>query len=214
MVELSEVLVRNASVTLVSNSVLDPQSIRPEALSNAGIVPREWIVSSWSPPGGIAPQGLAQTRYHNGFAIQIQENRCDFLQPVGGNYQKDYAVHVVSKRFVEATKLVPYTAIGINWSLDLYVEDPYRWMDEKVFGSGGNFSDHWATSMSLMRPGEEKDCNLEFTIQGDRITLSVNFHFLVSGVLPNKLAAVLDSWEKCQAELIEDVCPRIGVRRS
>ena len=79
MTELSTVTMRHVSVVLVSPAPIDPQSIRPEALSSAGIIPANWVAT-----GGINIPIVAQTQYQNGFTLQAEGNRCIFQEPIDG----------------------------------------------------------------------------------------------------------------------------------
>ena len=114
MIEQSSFAVRHVSVVLVSAAQMDPQSIRPEMLSAAGIVPADW-----APQDSINTPVLSRTVYQNGFAVQIEGNRCVFQEAVGGEIRHTYETHGLAKRYVDAMKLVGYTAVGLNWKLDL-----------------------------------------------------------------------------------------------
>ena len=182
--ERPSVTVRYASVVLVSQSPIDRHSIKPDALVSAGIVPPEWIATEWPSFGGIYPPPVARTSYQNGFSIQAEGNRCVFQELIGGAFQESYQVHSIVQRYAQATKLVPYSALGINWLLDIFVEDPHLWIREKLLGNGGQFPDFWATSLQITKTIDTALCYLNFTIDNQRIVADCNYHFPLVGGSP------------------------------
>ena len=204
MVEFPAVSVLHTSVVLVSPAPIDPQSIRPEALSNAGIVPVNWV-----PTGGISIPVVAQTLYQNGFTFQVEGNRCVLQEPVGGALRDTYEVHAIAKGYVDATKLVPYTAVGINWLLGLSVENPAKWLQEKLMGDFRNFSDFRPASLQISKQLGFVTCNLNFRSENDRISVDCNYHFQIEHSSPEVIATTLASWWRCQEHLTGEVLPQL-----
>ena len=200
MTEQPALTVRHASVVLVSPSPIDPQSIRPEALSSAGIVPADWLST-----GGINTPVLALTQYENGVTIQIEGGRCVFRESIGGVFQETYHVHPLVQRYAEATKLVSYNAVGINWDLDIVVGNPNLWIREKLMGNGDQFSDFYPTSLQMTKQLDFADCNLIFKVENVRIAADCNYHFQLARSYPDVMVSTLDAWHQCQAHLESDV---------
>ena len=193
----------HASVVLVSPALIDPQSIRPEALSNAGIIPANWVAT-----GGISIPVVAQAQYQNGFTVQAEGNRCVFQEPINGTLREAYEVHTIAKRYVDATKLVSYNAIGLNWLLELAVENPNLWIREKLMGGAGNFADFQPTSLQVAKQLGFVVCNLNFRGDNRRIVVDCNYHFQLARSSPDLLASTLDSWHRCQEHLTRDLLPQ------
>lgn len=204
MPESSAATVIHASVVLVSPTPIDPQSIRPEALSGAGIVP-----ANWAPTAGISIPIVAQTQYQNGFTILAEGNRCIFQEPVNGALRETYQVHDIAKRYADATKLVPYNAAGVNWLLAITVEDPNLWIRQKLMGEGGNLSDFHPTSLQIAKQLGFVVCNLNIRSENERIVVDCNYHFQIQNSSPDKIASTLDSWKKCQEHLGRDLLPEL-----
>ena len=208
MTEQPAITVRHASVVLVSQSPIDPQTIRPEALSNAEVVPADWVPVSWTPTGGMYAPVVAQTRYQNGFTVQTEGNRCVFQEYVGGMFQGDYQIHPLAKRYIEATKLLPYNAVGINWLLDVIVRDPYLWIRERLMSNGGKFSDFKVASVQVTKYIEFVFCYLNFKVENGMIVADCNFHFPLGSGSTDSMASTLDYWRWCQENLTGDVLQR------
>ena len=204
MPENSAATVIHTSVVLVSPNPIDPQSIRPEVLSNAGIIPANWVAT-----GGISIPIVAQTQYQNGFTIQAEGNRCIFQEPIAGPLRETYEVHDLAKRYVDATKLVTYNAIGLNWLLEITVENPNFWIREKLMGDAANFSDFHPTSLQVAKQLGFVVCNLNFRDEAGRIIVDCNYHFQLARSSPDLMASTLDSWRRCQEHLTRDLLPQL-----
>lgn len=204
MVEVPAITVLHTVVVLVAPSPIDPQSIRPEALSNAGIVPANWVAT-----GSISIPVVAQTQYQNGFVLQAEGNRCVLQEPVGGDLRDTYEVHAIAKRYVDATKLVTYNAVGINWLLGFSVENPANWLRGKLMGDFRNFSDFRPASLQISRQLGFATCNLNFRSENERIVLDCNYHFQIERSSPDVIASTLDSWHRCQEHLTGTVLPQL-----
>ena len=204
MPDNSTAKVIHASVVLVSPTPIDPQSIRPEALSDAGIVPGNWVATA-----GISMPIVAQTQYQNGFTILAEGNRCIFQEPIGGDLRETYEVHTLAKRYVSATKLVAYNAIGLNWLLDAAVDNPNLWLRKKLMGDAKNFSDFHPTSLQVAKQLGFVVCNLNFRDENGRIVVDCNYHFQLARSSPDLMASTLDSWHRCQEHLTRDLLPQL-----
>ena len=195
--------VRHASVVLVSPSVIDPQSIRPETLSGAQIIPTNWALGNQQ----INSPVFALTQYKNGVSIQTEGKRCIFQEAIGGPIRPNYEIHGLARRYVEATKLVPYNAVGINWLLDIAVDNPAEWI-RKQTGDGGNFPGFSPTSLQLTKQWGPAVCNLVFRLEQQMVAVDCNYHFQLGSSL--QPMAALDHWRRCQDALTEDVFPTLS----
>ena len=116
-----------------------------------------------------------------------------------------YQVHPLAKRYVDATRLVPYNAIGINWLLDIAVGDPNLWIRENVMGNGRNFSDFYPTSIQMAKQLGFVVCNLNFRVENERIVIDCNYHFQLAHSSTDLMVSTLDSWHQCQEHLVRDL---------
>ena len=194
-------IVQHASVVLVSPSPIDPQSIRSEALTSAQIVPPGWALGNQ-----VNSPVFALTQYKNGVSIQTQGNHCVFQEAIAGPLRPEYEIHGLARRYVEATKLVPYNALGINWLLHIAVDNPTEWLRDQM-GGGGNFPGFSPTSLQMAKPMAGAVCNLVFRGQQETVVVDCNYHFQLSSSL--QPLAALDHWHQCQNALTEGVFPAL-----
>ena len=112
------------------------------------------------------------------------------------------------RRYLEATKLVPYNAIGINWMLRLVAEDPKAWI-RKQLGELQQFQDFSPVSLKIAKPMLTGVCNLTFIAELTQRNLAVdcNYHFQLDRSL--QPMAALDRWKQCQIALTETVVPAL-----
>lgn len=196
-----QITVRHASVVLASPSPVDPQTIRPDALAKANIIPENWPQANQ-----ISTPVLAVTQYQNGFSVQTEGNRCVFQEAVNGPSRDPYQVHGVVRQYLEATKLVAYNAIGLNWALEAVQVDPIEWY-RKHFGGSGSFSEYSPLSVQIQKNTGTVVCNLNFMFVPPSRSLVVecNYHFPLGPSL-TPLAA-LDRWRPCQKLMEDEIFP-------
>ena len=194
--------VRHASVVLVSPSPIDPQSIRPETLNRAQITPSSWVLGNQQVNSPV----FAITQYRNGVSIQIEGNRCIFQEVIGEPLPTEYEVHTLARRYFEATKLVPYNAVGLNWLLNIEINNPAEWI-RKHMGDGGNFPGFSPTSLQLKKIVGDAVCNLVLRVEQQNVAVDCNYHFQLSSSL--QPLAALDHWRQCQTALTEVVFPAL-----
>ena len=193
--------VRNTSVVLVAPSPIDTQSIKPEALASAKVAPSNWVVTNQ-----LSTPVLALTQYQNGFSVRVEGNRCVFQEAIGEPLRADYEIHPIARRYLEATKLVSYNAVGINWLLVVAVDQPAEWIGEQL-SCGERFPGFLPTSIQLAKPWGPAVCNLVFRVEQQTVVVDCNYHFpLGSSLQP---MAALDHWRQCQKALIDDVLPTL-----
>ena len=194
-------VVEHASVVLVSPSPIESQSIRPEVLSRAHIVPSEW-----SPAGGqVNSPVFAVTQYTNGVSIRVEGNRCVFQETIQGPVREEYEIHGIARRYIESTPLVPYNALGINWLLHVPLPDPTAWLRDH--GGGGGLPGFSPRSLQMAKTMGTAVCNLIFRSRGETLDVDCNYHFQLGSSL--QPLATLDSWRTCQEALVRDVFPSL-----
>ena len=196
-----EITVRHASVVLASPSPVDPQTIRSDVLVRGNVVPHDWQQANQ-----ISTPVLAVTQFQNGFLVQSEGNRCVFQEAVNGRLKDPYLVHGVARQYLEATKLVQYNAVGINWMLEASQVEPAEWY-RRHFSGSGDFSEYSPVSLQMQKNAGLAVCNLVFRFsQPSRsLELECNYHFaLGQSVTP---LAALDHWRSCQNSMREEIFP-------
>ena len=201
---VNEIEVRSASVVLVSSGLIDPDTVNPDKLSRAAVVPYEWSVANT-----VTTELAARTEYDNHISISVDGNRCVFLEQVEGPFRHAYQVHDVAKRYADATRLVQYDAIGVNWTLDVIGVDPSEWLHDKVVGLGSVFGDFQTFQVRMVK--WEGDYIFYITVINDNagIMLDCNYHYQVAGNPPHLIEAILDGVDQLQSHLMADVVPRV-----
>ena len=206
MTELT-VAARHASVVLVSPSPVDSQAVRPERLVIAQVVPKEWVLAS-----ELSIPPLAAAHYQNGISIRIEGNRVVFQEMIGPMIRESYEVHQLARRYLEATKLTPYTAVGVNWLLELVADNPTDWL-RKFLGDRNEFSGFAPIGLQVAKQVGLSMCNLNLRVENTEppvLLLDCNYHFHLSEGL-NPLAT-LDHWRNCQERLTSEVMPLIQLQ--
>ena len=196
-----EITVRQASVVLASPSPVDPQTIRSDVLVRGNVVPQDWQQANQ-----ISTPVLAVTQFQNGISVQTEGNRCIFQEPVNGQLKDPYSVHGVVRQYLDATKLVQYNAIGLNWMLEANQVDPAEWY-RTYFSGSGDFSEYSPVSLQMQRETGLAVCNLVFRLAQPSRSLEVecNYHFALGPSL-TPLAA-LDHWRHCQNLMRDEIFP-------
>lgn len=198
--------VRQVSVVLASPYPIDPQSITPEALSNNRVVPLGWVTIN-----STNTQESAFTQYQNYITIQVKDNYCTIQEPIGaigGVIPETYEIHSIAQRYAENNNPGLYNAVGINWLLDITVENPIIWMREKTVGFGGQLAGFFPTSVQMAQTLDDAVCYLTFRIDNSRVAIDFNYHFQLADA---SVAWALNQWNLCQEHLIEDVLRKIGL---
>jgi hypothetical protein len=194
--------VSHMSVVLVSPSPIEVHSIRPETLRQNNILPSDWAIAS-----ELASPVFAVVQYQNGVSIQIEGNRCTFQEAVQGPLPDDYKIQPVVRQYLESTRLVPYNAIGINWRLNVTLDNPGEWIKEQL-GQVQAFSDFSPVSVQVSKPVgiDTAVCNLIFGIQGRTLLVDCNHHFQLGGSVQPML--VLHHWSQCQ-QSVKDIIVKL-----
>ena len=189
---------RQVSAVLVSASAIDPQSILPEILGNANVVPADW-----TPDSGINTPFGALTQYQNGVTIRTDGNRCLFQQPIDGGLRDSYEIFPTAQRYAAAAMLVPYNAIGLNWSLIIPVGQPELWIREKLMGNASNLLDFSPASLRMTKQLDFAVCTLALETENARITIDFNYHFPLAQSSIGRMSEILNNWHLCQEHLTE-----------
>ena len=191
MSEQSQFVTYQASVVLVSPSPIDPQSINPETLKRVGIV-------KWESIGGTVTPIFAETRYQNGIHIRTEGNRCVFQEQINEGLPLGYKVHKLAERYADATKLLAYNALGINWESRMEAEDPNQWMSEKLVRNL-RLAEFSPRSVQMTKVIESTViCNVTFSTRDERVMASFNFHCQLSDSPEREPASYLRRWREWQ----------------
>ena len=185
-----------ASVVLVSPSPIDPQSIKPETLKRAGIV-------TWESVESITTPVFAQTRYQNGIHIRTEGNRCVFQEPLNEASPTDYnyKVHRLAERYAEATKLVAYNALGINWESRIEAKDPARWFSEKLVRNL-RLTEFSPRSVQMAKVIDSTvSCIVTFATRDEKLIANFNYHCQLTDAPGGDIATHLRRWRKWQSHM-------------
>ena len=186
-------IVREASVILLAERPIDVQTLSPETLEAAGVTPPDWRTIEQT-------EGSNQPfiAYDNGVTISSQNTRCVFQLEMNNHFVDDYKVHDLAKRYVDATKLIQYRFIGINWNLHASVADPGSWIHSKLLVSNESLRHFDDVEIRLTTAFGISLCNLTFTTREDGVELNSNYHFDLSGITPT---SALAQWTECHQHL-------------
>ena len=196
MSEQMKFVAYQASVVLVSPSPIDPQSIKPETLKRAGIV-------TWESIYGIATPIFAETRYQNGIHIRTEGNRCVFQEPLNEESPTGYKVHRLAERYSDATKLVSYNALGINWDSRIEAEDPGRWFSEKLV-QNLRLTEFSPRSVQMAKVIDSTvSCIVTFSTSDERLIANFNYHCQLTDAPGGDVASHLRRWREWQSHMQE-----------
>ena len=191
----------NISIVLVAAESIAPQSIRPETLAEAGIVAKTWSLGEQQ----ISTPVFAVTQYTNGISIRTEGGtRCVFQQDIGGDLRDEYLVPEVARRYIDATRLIPYSAVGNNWVLRIPISDSVQWFREQM-GQFRNLRDFSPDIIRLVRELPALGATFNLTLKAEApqsVTVDCNFHFQVDS--SSSARAALDQWMQCQELLRSD----------
>ena len=103
---------RQVSIVLLlpQQQQTDPQTVNPESLARHGIVSE-----SWEPTNVVALPVFALTEYPNGLSIRAEPNRLVFQEQITDSFQRKYHSHTAARKYAEASRMMPYQAVGMNW---------------------------------------------------------------------------------------------------
>ena len=184
-------IIRNAFIVLVAERPIDTDMLNPEILRESGITPAQWELVE--PTEGRAGTFIA---YRNGITISAQNTRCVFQQNFNDETVGDPAdgIYDVAKRYVDATRLVQYRHVGINWALYQTVPDPKDWLRAYILNPDNSVERYRNIEIKMTAPFGSSLCNLTFTARADEVGLAFNYHFNLNQIALNE---AIDQWSKC-----------------
>lgn len=194
--------VQHASIVLVSTAPIDPQSISADVLSRNQIVPEDWHATN-----EMNTPVLGMTQYRNGAVLRAEGNRCIFQQTVNGGFQSEYDAHILAENYADASRVVPYRSIGINWLLEPDLDEPRRWLQRQLASGSGFAPGFQPISVKVAKRAGAATCNLTFNLQpGGAVHVDCNFHI----DLGNRTAIeMMRMWPHFQENLTSDILPTI-----
>ena len=158
---------------------------------------------------------MAQVRYENGFSIDAQGPRVQFKEPVAGAPRNNYEVHAFARRYLEATRLVSYNAIGINWVLAVDTTQAPVWLKDFMAAAA---VPKGFTPVSIQLVEQFSSANLSMTckLAPERKggAVDYNFHFPLDS--QTDALNILSDWNRYQTHMvstIQDLLSGLSKRR-
>jgi hypothetical protein len=185
-------ITQSASVVLVAHRPINADTLSADILRESGITPQQWEAV---PPDESRPGTFIA--YSNGVSISAQNNRCVFQQTFDDETVADngHKIYEVAKRYVDATKLVQYRFIGINWTLHHPVADPKEWMRAHLLNPEKSVERYRNIEIKMTAPFSSGLCNLTFTTaRSEQVALAFNYHFNMSNIT---MQDAIDQWPQC-----------------
>ena len=194
-------VLRHSSIVLVSEQPLDAKSVAPDTLTRSSIVPSEWSVAS-----NMNLQVIATTEYANGVVIRLEGNRCVFQQNVAGDFRDEYPAFEIARKYAEASRVISYNALGINWNLESQLNAPSEWFKSRLSAESPLAADFQPTSIRMAKQQGHAVCNLSFNLESEAVALECNYHIALRNGIPEN---EIDIWNRYQEHLREKVLPTI-----
>lgn len=185
-------ITQSASVVLVAERPIGADTLNPDILRESGITPADWEVI---PPDENRPRTFIA--YSNGVTISAQNTRCVFQQNFNNTQVTNSAdsIYDVAKRYVDATRLVQYRFVGINWALQKAVPDPKEWMRIHLLNSEKPVDRYQNIEIKMTSQFASGLCNLTFTARAEDVALAFNYHFNATRIAPQD---AIDQWSECE----------------
>ena len=188
-------------MVLLSEQPFDAKSVAPDTLVRSSVVPSDWTVTN-----RMNLQVVASTLYGNGASIRIEGNRCVFQQDVNGDFLDEYPAFEVAKKYAAASRVISYSALGINWNLESKTSVPGEWFRSKLSPDSTLAPDFQPTSIKMARNLGRVVCNLNFNLESEAIVLDCNYHIVLGNGIPEN---EIDLWARYQEQLKQKVLPTI-----
>ena len=185
---------QSASVVLVAERSINADTLNPDILRESGITPPHWEAI---PPDENRPRTFIA--YSNGVTISAQNTRCVFQQNFNSAHVYDRAdsIYDVAQRYVDATRLVQYRFVGINWALLKAVSDPKEWMRIHLLNPEEPVDRYRNIEIKMTSQFGPGLCTLTFTARADDVALAFNYHFNAAQIAPQ---AAIDQWLECERD--------------
>lgn len=184
-------ITQTASVVLIGERPINHDTLSVGILRESEITPRHWEATP-------TEEGRPRTfiAYTNGVSISAQNTRCVFQQTfddetVAADVEQIYEA---AKRYVDATRLVQYRFVGINWTLHLTVPDPKDWMQVHLLNPNRPLDRYRNIELKMTAPFDSSLCNLTFTARAEHVALAFNYHFNMRNIAPQD---AIDQWLQC-----------------
>lgn len=193
----------HTSIVLVLPQALSPDTITADALKRNRIIPDDWQTTTEM---NLPIIGIVE--FDNGVSIRAEGNRCIFQQNVNGDFADDYPALGAAVKYTEASRVVPYSAVGINWTLRPNLSSaPSRWLADKLCQDPPLASGFQPTSIVVARRQGAAVCNLNFNLDRDAVSMECNYHVDLGGKSAHE---VVTMWPHYQMNLRRDILPTIA----
>ena len=195
---------RNASLVFVAVQPIDVQTVSPEVFARNNIISAQWqTANAISLPMFVMPE------YLNGAVVRAEGNRLVYqqnIQNTSGWFQEEYPAHTAARRYADASKLVAYKALGINWALEYWAEKPDVWLRESLAEDSLLLKGFLPTAIKLARKDDIAVCNISLALQKEFIALEFNYHIEVG---QRTVTDIIGKWPQYQKTLEEELLPNI-----
>ena len=193
----------HASIVLVASQAVSPESVTAEALKRNKIIPEDWQITTEM---NLPVIGLVQ--FDNGASIRTEGNRCVFQQNVNGEFAEDYLALDAAVQYAEASRVVPYSAVGINWMMqpDLPLP-PSQWLAGKLCQDPLLAPGFQPTSIRVAKRQGSAVCNLNFNFDRGIVSLECNYHIELGGKSAHEIVTM---WPHYQMNLRRYILPTIA----
>lgn len=146
----------------------NPTILHPSFLASRGIVDPEWEVVDQP----ITTPALSQVRYRNGIAFLVERSKLQLLDVGDYDVLGESPILDLAARYVEALPHVPYTAVGINFTLLLEGGDPAGVIVDRFLKPGPWTSEFpGLTAMTPRLTYDRGDCTLNLDVKSGTVTL-------------------------------------------
>ncbi len=134
--------------------------LHPSFLSNENIVPSDWETTGEI----ICTPAFSTVSYKNNYSFYIDNNKLQIINKDITLFLEDSKVADLAIKYINRLNYINYSAIGINFTFFIYLENPEKFLIEKF-------------------PKKLKKVELKFTCKLDSTMLNLN---LKSGLLENR----------------------------
>ena len=184
-------ITQTASVVLIAERPINPDTLSVDILRESGVTPQHWEATP-------TEEGSPRTfiAYTNGVSISAQNTRCVFQQTFNDETVADdvHQIYEAAKRYVDATRLVQYRFVGINWTLHLAAPDPKEWVQVHLLNPDKPLDRYRNIELKLTAPFDSSVCNLTFAARSEHVALASNYHFNMRNIAPHE---AIDKWLQC-----------------
>ncbi|MEA2084118.1 MAG: hypothetical protein U9O82_07760 [Thermodesulfobacteriota bacterium] len=147
----------------------NPSILNPDFLRINHIVDEKWDVAET-----ITTTPFSQTRFRNGIALTVDNERFNITQKINAGYPESSPIYDIAIDYIKILEHVKYTAMGLNWDIVVPMKSPDSWMVE-----------HFLKKASIPKSGPD--------IDGLNLTMKFNFSGNVASFQFSPESIVIDN---------------------